>query len=491
MRTLRVRIIASAIAIAGCQAVFGINGGTLSEGGPNQPCDERNNSTSCANGLTCVQSLCRKPCTRDDECASEERCHTTDSHMSCDRLCGGCIPTAGAPCDPQKPCNNGMNIPLGAVGGCGKDCPPGQTCNNCTCAGGTTCAQDGQCRAFCDTMAGTACGGGQTCVSDAIACKNKNTMNMGGGGVSCSGACYGSPPHDNGPGNTDGSIVGGPWTKQTSGTPNVLTGVWGSGPTNVYVVAGDGNAPPGILYSNGDGNWAPQSSGTSNGLTAVWGSGPADVYAVSGGGNANNIAHADGGAFTARPSGTGDLYGVWGSGPADVYAVGVNGAIVHSTGNDTWTKQVAPSIGNNFLRGVWGSASNDIYVVGPSGNFLHSDGSTWTAPSLAPNELRGVWGSGPNDVYAVGVNGMITHKTATSGFGVQSSNTGEELHAVWGSGPSDVYAVGNKGTIVHSSGGGVWTRQSVPVAADLYGVWGSGPNDVYVVGSSGVILHHP
>lgn len=244
MRSLRTRIIASAIAIAGCQAVVGIRGGTLSDGGPNQPCDEQNNRTQCATGLVCVQNLCRTPCMSDGECAAGERCQNTDSHMSCNPVCpSGCIPTRGAECNPQKPCDgNGMPLGVGLVSGCN-----GGDNNNCTCKGGTTCAQDGQCRQICNTGGGGPCGGGQTCVTDPTACKNAM-------GNVCTGACYGSPPHDNGPGGDGGG--GGPTVFYDGSKGNAFgvaaddTGVWftiPNGQTGVYGCTIDACAPATML----------------------------------------------------------------------------------------------------------------------------------------------------------------------------------------------------------------------------------------------------
>jgi photosystem II stability/assembly factor-like uncharacterized protein len=66
---------------------------------------------------------------------------------------------------------------------------------------------------------------------------------------------------------------GAAWTPSASGTTEWLTGVWGSGPNDVWVVGDEGT----ILRWNGS-TWMPSSSGTRERLSAVWGSGPNDVW---------------------------------------------------------------------------------------------------------------------------------------------------------------------------------------------------------------------
>lgn len=61
-----------------------------------------------------------------------------------------------------------------------------------------------------------------------------------------------------------------------SGTSVALSGVWGSGPHDVWAAGGDG-----IIHWNGS-PWSRLTTGTSVGLSGVWGSGPDDVWIVGG-----------------------------------------------------------------------------------------------------------------------------------------------------------------------------------------------------------------
>lgn len=68
------------------------------------------------------------------------------------------------------------------------------------------------------------------------------------------------------------------------------------------------------------------------------------------------------------------LNSAWSSGPSDVYAVGLDGTILHSSGDDVWNQQKIGRL--NELTPVYGSSASDVYAV-ESGSVLHSsrDGS--------------------------------------------------------------------------------------------------------------------
>jgi hypothetical protein len=79
--------------------------------------------------------------------------------------------------------------------------------------------------------------------------------------------------------------------------------------------------------------WSAMPTLSKDALWGVWGSGPSDVYVVGDGGT---ILHHDGRKptgfpwWTAMKSSVGNtLYGVWGSGASDVFVVGDRGTILH------------------------------------------------------------------------------------------------------------------------------------------------------------------
>ena len=70
---------------------------------------------------------------------------------------------------------------------------------------------------------------------------------------------------------------GSSWSQEAApvGQPGELTGVWGSGPGDVFAVGQQGT----ILHLS-NGSWSAMSSGTGAALGSVWGTGPRDVVVV-------------------------------------------------------------------------------------------------------------------------------------------------------------------------------------------------------------------
>jgi photosystem II stability/assembly factor-like uncharacterized protein len=289
------------------------------------------------------------------------------------------------------------------------------------------------------------------------------------------------------------------WTKETSGTTQTLTGIWGSGPNDIYVVG-----QTVILHSTGNGSWtvsyALPASNTVNTFNSIWG-------------DRNHTSH--------------------------VYVAGDLGTIFHTAnGGSTWTNE-SPGILGNF-RAVTGAAYNLAFTLG---NKVYTQmGSGWTpiAQTISPyfscaaalgfgnyvwagaydgkiyhTDINGVfsldydpgWPSvsglvlGTNaDMFAVGPAGRIVHGsvcagscTETWGTPAQTSNTTQDLQGVGfvvdGANTPTYYAVGANGTILRSSGNGSWAAQTSNTTAALYAVWGSSPADIYAVGANGTIMH--
>ena len=83
-----------------------------------------------------------------------------------------------------------------------------------------------------------------------------------------------------------------------------------------------------ILHYNGRG-WKTLCSDTGYALHNVWGSSPSDVFVV---GYEGVIQHYDGKNWTTVLAGITSLSAVWGSSSSDVFAVGEYGAILHYSG---------------------------------------------------------------------------------------------------------------------------------------------------------------
>ena len=118
---------------------------------------------------------------------------------------------------------------------------------------------------------------------------------------------------------------GATWTETTQGGPTAhLKAVWGTGPSNVYIV-GD----PGVILHWDGSAWHDGPRLITAALHEIWGSGPDNVYAVAARGF---ILRFDGTSWSKVDSPVRlDLFGLWGSGPTDAWSVGRKGVIVHGT----------------------------------------------------------------------------------------------------------------------------------------------------------------
>jgi cysteine-rich repeat protein len=154
----------------------------------------------------------------------------------------------------------------------------------------------------------------------------------------------------------------GTWT--SIATPQAPLAVWGTGPSNVFVVGGGG------MIGTYTGTWSSAVSPTTQTLNDVWGRNASDVFAVGDGGA---IVHFDGSAWSTMASGTtANLRGVSG-GATSVYAVG-DGTVLRLQGG-TWQ---AFDLGvASAIRGVYAVADDDVYAVGDDESILHFDGAQW------------------------------------------------------------------------------------------------------------------
>jgi len=210
----------------------------------------------------------------------------------------------------------------------------------------------------------------------------------------------------------------------------------------------------------------------SGAISGVWGSGPSDVFAVGGTPDASTIYHYDGAAWS--PMDAPDvplLVWVFGFGPDDVYAVGVDGGFVHYDGA-AWT--TIDSGTTEDLWGIWGASADDIWIVGgeiDDGDpiILHYDGATVAPYTLNPDEnTRGaeslfkVWGIG-DTLFIVGQRGLIL--TWDGSDWVNSPAGGEaddDFVSLWGTSEDNIVAVGGRSNgRLATWDGSAWTTQQL------------------------------
>jgi hypothetical protein len=186
-----------------------------------------------------------------------------------------------------------------------------------------------------------------------------------------------------------------------------LHGLWGSGPSDVWV-AGASPAAPVLLHWDGTG-WTPallppDVEGT---LYGIAGRSSDDAHAVGSGGL---LLHWDGAVWTKVPSGTdGTLLAIAVGGEAgeQVIAAGDVGsaALVERGPTGAWAAGVIPS-GTQSITSVYVPSAGPAWACGYSGTVLRREKRRWTAVAGAPAEadltpLRGLQVDAEGGVWIV------------------------------------------------------------------------------------------
>lgn len=344
---------------------------------------------------------------------------------------------------------------------------------------------------------------------------------------------------------------------------NYHEAVWRDGTGNGWAVAGNS-----LVRIEGDSAvlvrhpaWKKQ-----NFLEQVWGSSPSDVWVVG-----TAVLHFDGKTWTELPEFSWKgIHSVWGSGPSDVWMVGIQGQIYRYNGT-SWVKQTAPF--TSALFQVSGSSPSNVWFGGEAGGLLYFNGSTFTKQTLAgvlnigslscsptgecwlilfqsgqnsgttvyrleagrwvlqaavPKEtyysvsaasasevwlagtkpalfngsswtqqlymgtlltsISGTGGPAGREQIGVGIRGYIGRWNGTS-WRQLSSGQSDQLRAVYTSPQGDVFAAGRSGTILRIRGGQLAWGGIMGDSTSYAGIWGTSSSDVWAVGDYGRVAH--
>jgi len=269
-----------------------------------------------------------------------------------------------------------------------------------------------------------------------------------------------------------------------------LSGVWGSGPNDVWAVG------LGVVLHGDGATWTPAiQDNDERAFLSVWGSGPDDVW-VGGAG----VRHWNGAAWSIAglPEGVGEIVEGWSRRPDDAWAVAgvrilvgdpavsvVAPAVLHWDGTAWTIVWRSPELQRDYLSSIWGSATGEVWAAGNRGDnddalVVHWNGSTWTEKDLPMDGSSDVWASGPTDLWVTTYDGVPMHWDGVDWARV--SRGPGEISAMWGSAPDDVWFFGDFPGGTHWNGA-QWSRRAAPEAHGIgAAAWGSGPNDVWVVG---------
>lgn len=190
----------------------------------------------------------------------------------------------------------------------------------------------------------------------------------------------------------------------------------------------------------------------------IWGSGPSDIWAVAGDPAVDlpgAIYHFDGSAWTLAATASATASGiergafkVWGRAANDVYVVGTGALSMHWDGA-TWTDQVSPLYEGVTLFTVTGDASGTMAVGGQGNAAAQSwnasggiDDVTPPPTALAPGFI-GVFDHPSHDPVASASTGALWRYTAgTWAADTCTPASAHGLHAVWVDDDGGIWAVG-------------------------------------------------
>lgn len=247
-------------------------------------------------------------------------------------------------------------------------------------------------------------------------------------------------------------------------------------------------------------SWQVADIGSVQSLSGVWGSGADDVFIVGGDDDQGEIHHFDGADWAKMPlpADVGLLVWSYGFGPTDVWTVGRLGALLHFDGT-SWTK--VDSKTDQDLWGVWGASPNDVYFVGGnvfSGQvtILHWDGTEISEEELPdeanPLDVRALFKVFGVDgrLFAVGQKGLIVEREAAGWVRHPAGQEADEdFVSLWGDSSSNIVAVGGRANSkIATFDGTSWTT-SEPTEnfGGLNAVYVTADGDVRVGGVNGAV----
>lgn len=319
--------------------------------------------------------------------------------------------------------------------------------------------------------------------------------------------------------------------------------VWGTDAESLYAVGMHAETGASVIRRLENGQWVllPDIPGTGEqeAVTGVWGTGPDNVYFSRWKGS---ILRHNGLAWTSwsleEPR---DLHGIWGvDDSGEVFAVGTRDTLMrYDPAADRWVSMTS-RIGRSGIhfRGISGTSAHDIYAVGDDRTIAHFDGHAWSEQRATDQllhsghyEFHAVWAQDRQRLAAVGRGELAVSGDTDERLAVLSSGSDHGIVAIWPDGDGQWLAVDNSGNrlifadgwqiltagthVVHGAWRGpdgklffvgpdrflAWSRdtssdlQTIEVTAGhadsvLHAVWGRSSEDVFAVGDNGLLLHY-
>jgi photosystem II stability/assembly factor-like uncharacterized protein len=235
--------------------------------------------------------------------------------------------------------------------------------------------------------------------------------------------------------------------------------------------------------------WSPVSSGTSEILEGVWFTNVLNGWIV--GDNGTSRFTTDGGdTWTAAVLTAGDLGDVaFRAAPAVGLIVGDNGTVFRSV-NGGLFGPVASGTTANLLNVAFGGPGL-AYASGRDGTILRSgdDGASWSVAETGATRYRGASASGSSS-WHVGDGGVVR---ATTNGGLtwfdQTSGTTNDLRGVHFVSPAEGWIGGSNSTVLYTNnGGGTWTPRNTGINVGINAIFFADSGQGWAVGDLGAVF---
>ncbi len=279
------------------------------------------------------------------------------------------------------------------------------------------------------------------------------------------------------------------WTQQTSGTTEILCGVYFVDQNIGWVVGNNGT----ILHTiNGGINWTGQTSPDSASLNEVFFSGSDTGWAVDSYGTI--IKTSDGGLnWEIKQSGVSStLMSIYFVNSDTGWAAGFNGVILISTDSgESWSQQISGT--TEILEDVHFTDLAKGWIPMHDGNIIHTTngGATWSVQMGNSTEhMYGNYFVNTSLGWTVGSNGTILKTTNGTSWIPQTSSISNSLFDVHFISDITGWAVGGPGRIINTTDGGSnWSIQNSTINTTLYDLFIADSCNGWAVGPGGVILN--
>lgn len=237
------------------------------------------------------------------------------------------------------------------------------------------------------------------------------------------------------------------WTKLDSGQVNVdLWQVFGFADGTVFLGGSNGTI---LRYRNGTFEKLPTPSPDI--VFGLWGSSPTDVWAVGGQTTGKGFVwRFTGTAFEAVPGvpmelATGTVWKVTGRAANDVWMSCSKGLVLHWDGAALSSERVGGMEESLFSIGCQGTRCVTAGTNISNGVLYQNDGASWVSRVPTPDGpvWRGVTPTGEH-TYVVGMVGAVLRLDGDKWVSDPHGLTTEALHAAWSDADGNLFAVGGK-----------------------------------------------